>query len=381
MKRRTIVLTSERRKELEEYRDHHPKPYVRERCSAILKIADGKTAHQVAREGILKPHKPNTIYGWLDKYEKEGISGLVNHQHGGNRRQGPDEEQLAELSERLMYQANFWLDYPEWVQPLPSERIARPLPVRWTLKRIKAQFEWLSEYSLSGIWRILQRIGIKIRQGRPQQFSPDPDYEVKRAALLEALKQVGANPEKVALLFADEVSYHRWPTIGRLWAKLKADLLIARRAKPGNSQYRIVGALDAYTGRVLYRQAYKIDRFTFIEFIQTIHEAYQAYEIVYIVLDNWSVHSTPELFEALEKMPNIQLLFLPTYSPWLNPIEKLWGWLKCDLIKQHQMAGNWKGLKNLVAQFLDTFANGSQQLLKRVGLLGEGALAQALRLA
>ncbi len=380
MKKLTLELTAEKRAELEKNRDHHRKPYVRERCSAMLKIADGQSAHWVARHGLLKAHKPRTIYRWLAHYKAEGLSGLIDHQHGGNRRQGPDEAKLETLSERLMHQADFWLEQPSWQQPkVPSERPPKVVPVRWTLKRIKAHFSWLSGYSLSGIWRLLRRIGLKIRRGRPQQFSPDANYEKKLAHLLTVLKAVAANPKKVAALFCDEASYHRWPTIGRVWAQLKASSLIARRAKPGNSQYRIVGALDAYTGQVHHHQAYKIDRFTFIRFIEQIHQAYDGFETVYIILDNWSVHSTPELYKALEQMPTIQLVFLPTYSPWLNPIEKLWGWLKCDVIKQHRMAGDWKGLKQHVTQFLNTFANGSQTLLRRVGLLGNGKLAQALK--
>ena len=48
-KRRTLKLTEEQRKELEHLRDHDPRPYVRERCAALLKIADGKAPHWVAR--------------------------------------------------------------------------------------------------------------------------------------------------------------------------------------------------------------------------------------------------------------------------------------------------------------------------------------------
>jgi hypothetical protein len=39
--RRTLALADDRRAELLYHRDHDPKPYVRERCAALLKIADG----------------------------------------------------------------------------------------------------------------------------------------------------------------------------------------------------------------------------------------------------------------------------------------------------------------------------------------------------
>ena len=84
--RRTLELKTKQRQELEEYRDHDPRPYLRERCGALLKIAGGATAHAVARQGLLKPRDPDTLYGWLGLDEAEGISGLVAHQHGGDRR-------------------------------------------------------------------------------------------------------------------------------------------------------------------------------------------------------------------------------------------------------------------------------------------------------
>ena len=84
--RRTVVLSWTQRQELEEARNHDPRPYVRERCAAVLKIADGATAHAVARQGLLKPRDPDTLYAWLDLYATEGLAGLTGHRHGGYRR-------------------------------------------------------------------------------------------------------------------------------------------------------------------------------------------------------------------------------------------------------------------------------------------------------
>lgn len=84
--RRTLRLKTREQRALEYYRDHDARPYVRERCSALLKIAAGETAHAVARQGVLKPRDPDTLYGWLEIYEDEGVAGLVAHQQGGDRR-------------------------------------------------------------------------------------------------------------------------------------------------------------------------------------------------------------------------------------------------------------------------------------------------------
>src|SRR2546423_14163079 len=84
--RRTLELTNEQRAELERYRDHDGRPYVRERCAALLKVAQHRSPHWVARHGLLKPRDPDTVYGWLTGYQRTGVAGLIAHRHGGARR-------------------------------------------------------------------------------------------------------------------------------------------------------------------------------------------------------------------------------------------------------------------------------------------------------
>ena len=83
---RTLKLTKRQRQELENNRNHHPEAYVRERCGALLKVADGQAAHAVARQGLLKPRDPDAVYAWLNFYETEGLAGLLAHRQGGNHR-------------------------------------------------------------------------------------------------------------------------------------------------------------------------------------------------------------------------------------------------------------------------------------------------------
>ncbi len=71
-----IELSTEQRRELEEIRDGHPKPYMRERAAAILKIADGMSGLQVSREGPFKRRHPDTVYRWVKRYLAEGVKGL-----------------------------------------------------------------------------------------------------------------------------------------------------------------------------------------------------------------------------------------------------------------------------------------------------------------
>ena len=82
---RTLSLTKEAKHELENIRDNHAKPYMRERASAILKVAEGQVPYQVALQGLLKPRDPDSVYSWLDRYEAEGVSGLENRPGRGRK--------------------------------------------------------------------------------------------------------------------------------------------------------------------------------------------------------------------------------------------------------------------------------------------------------
>jgi hypothetical protein len=86
--RRTLEVTDAQRQDLQHYRDHDPRPYVRERCASLLKIADGHSLHAVARHGLLKPRHPDTVYEWLNWYERLGIRSVWRFQQGGKHRVG-----------------------------------------------------------------------------------------------------------------------------------------------------------------------------------------------------------------------------------------------------------------------------------------------------
>lgn len=77
-----LDLTEDQRRELFGLRDHDSRPYLRERAAALLKIADGASANQVARTGLLKARQQRTVAGWVHRYEDEGVAGLVAKPRG-----------------------------------------------------------------------------------------------------------------------------------------------------------------------------------------------------------------------------------------------------------------------------------------------------------
>jgi transposase len=248
----------------------------------------------------------------------------------------------------------------------------------WSLKRIQAEFAFLADYTLSGIWHLLQRQKIRLRQGRPQQYSPDPNYKEKEQQLLARLTAVGQQPEREVLIFADEFTYHHWPLPATTWSPQADPPPLAERADPGEENRRIVGGVNAWQGQVTYLEAKSITGTVFGQFLRRVHQDYPQAERITVVVDNWGTHEAKAVLKVLNQLPRLELLFLPTYSPWLNPIEKLWDWLKDAVLRMHPFAGRWSALRDEVSDFLDQFADGSTKLLRRIGLSGDGNLAQAL---
>jgi len=78
----TVSLTANERTQLEHWRDHDGRPYLRERAAAILKVADGMAIFAVALSGLLKPRKPATVYRWVRSFELHGVDGLVMQPRG-----------------------------------------------------------------------------------------------------------------------------------------------------------------------------------------------------------------------------------------------------------------------------------------------------------
>jgi transposase len=241
---------------------------------------------------------------------------------------------------------------------------------------VRSTFDWLTDYSLSGVWRLLHRYDLKLRSARVQQYSPDPAYGDKVANLEMCLWETRRYPRSVVSVFLDEFSYRRWPDPAPDWA---ATTPVADRQQSKDVQWRTIGSLNALTGQVNYLDAYIVGRAKVIEFYGRLVEAYPRARKLYVIQDNWSIHNHADVREALRQWPQVEPVWLPTYSPWLNPIEKLWRWLRQDVLKMHRLASRWPELQERVRTFLNQFAHGSTRLLEYVGLLGSGRLAQMIR--
>jgi transposase len=250
-----------------------------------------------------------------------------------------------------------------------------PAPSRWTLRTIRTSVDWLTDYTLSGVWRVLQSCGLGLHASCARLFSPDPDYASKVRRLHRCLRDAARHPDAVVAVFLDEFGYQRWPEVAPTWGLESA---VAQRAG-NNQQWRTIGALNALTGQVNYLDGYIVGRQQVIQFYGLLDRVYpKKVELMYVIQDNWNIHTHPDVLTALDRSPRITPVWLPTYAPWFNPIEKLWRWLRHDILKMHRWVEDWPQVKQRVRAFLEQFAQGSTALLRYVGLQGKGKLATVI---
>jgi transposase len=257
----------------------------------------------------------------------------------------------------------------EALRRAPPAAAREPAPARWSLWHLKEVSQLLSDYSVSGIWRLLQEWGLRYKRGRDYVHSPDPHYLEKRDFAQQCVERARASYPRIVTLYLDEVTYYRQPSLSSDWSLCGAcEQPLARFSYAKNTKARVVAALDVVSGQVIFEQGAKIGVKQLARFYPRVREHYPAAEVIYVIQDNWPIHFYPQVMESAVTS-RVEVVPLPTYAPWLNPIEKLWRKLKQEVLHLHRLSDEWHTLQQRVGQFLEAFKAGSLSLLRYVGLL------------
>jgi hypothetical protein len=89
----------------------------------------------------------------------------------------------------------------------------------------------------------------------------------------------------------------------------------------------LAGALELASGTLHHCLGPRKTNVLFRELLQRLDDAYPAtpYKRIYVVVDNYKIHKAKVVAQWLAAHPRVQLLFLPTYCPRANPIERAFG--------------------------------------------------------
>lgn len=290
-------------------------------------------------------------------------------------------------------------------QTLSQKEVLLTLRSRWTLDLLmNACQSFIKVKSRGAFKRVLKSLKVSYQRARTYFHSPDLEYADKLAYIRQVISSYEV--DKTVVLFQDEVTYynHASPASDHCPEKQqpKAPLAIG-----GQKSWRISGALDIFSGQFISIQRQAIEVPTFIGFLKLIAQKYPEAEKIYIIMDNWPVHAHPDVIDALQtqncpypfvippswkdlkasgKYKNenlqIQLVPLPTYASWLNPVEKIWRMLRQKLIHNHSFANNFKELKSKIDDFLIPLDSPCLDTLSAAGLLkADGIFADQFRAA
>jgi hypothetical protein len=240
---------------------------------------------------------------------------------------------------------------------------------RWRLQDVRRVIPWLRDCTLSGVSQILRRLKISLKQAISFVHSPDPDYALKKREMAYAFSRALNHPDQYIILFQDELTYYSQPDKTLKFGAMGERPPCVARTAHENKMTRIGAVMDGLTGRVHYIQGDKFGKVAMAELYQQIRELYPDRHI-FVIQDNCNFHYSENVLEAAQSL-NIRPVYLPTYASWLNPIEKLWRWLRADVLHGHEFSDEPMRLRDEVAQFLDQFADESSALLRYVGLLPE----------
>jgi len=247
----------------------------------------------------------STGYVWVRRWNKSGYDGLKESENQGGRPAKLSESDLKRLEEILKEK-----DY-------------------WTTKEVRKTI--LDKFGLDlsddTIVRILRlELGLRFSKPYPIDYRRPADAE----ALLEnqlhlvfmLLKEKGIREDEIAIGFVDEARPQNTPNAVRVWSfdRIRMKKNASRFKTNPIGFYAIKGIsvqefLDDSKGKSIAR------------FFEHIKEANGDSRAIVAVIDNFASHKSLIVRETIEKL-DIYLVFLPPYSPDLNPIEFIWKSIK-----------------------------------------------------
>lgn len=130
------------------------------------------------------------------------------------------------------------------------------------------------------------------------------------------------------LVFVDEVGFSLKPTVTRTWATCGQTPILRARVKW--DKVSTIGAITT-TGQFLQHTHHAAIRGP--QVIGFLHHLLKHVPgQITVLVDNARIHKTKALSAFVAAQPRLLVLYLPPYSPELNPIERVWAYVKQHLL-------------------------------------------------
>jgi transposase len=305
-KRADFVLTDEEREVLERWaRRPKSSQALALRCRIVLAAADGVTSTEIAAHlGCTR----STVGKWRGRFAERRLDGLHDEPRPGKPRSISDDD-----VERVI------------VKTLEGQPVNA---THWSTRSM-AQATGMSQTAISRIWRAF---GLKPHQTESFKLSPDPQFIDKVRDIVGLYLNP---PEAAVVLCVDEKSQIQ--ALDRSAPVLPLMPGVAERRTHDyvrNGTTNLYAALNVASGQVIADMTARHRAEEFRRFLNLIDKSVPAHLDVHVVLDNSSTHKTPAIQRWLARHPRFTLHFTPTYSSWLNLVERWFAELTTKWIKR-----------------------------------------------
>src|SRR5215208_3202944 len=215
---------------------------------------------------------------------------------------------------------------------------------RWSCATLAAQLKVNPGITVSAdtTRRWLHQLGWVWKRAKLIAKDDDPDRVEKLARIRWLFEHLGP---KQLLLFADELDIHLLAKVGYQWKEKGTQLEVMTPGK--NEKNYLAGALDIVTGKLLHCVWFRKTNGLFLDLLKLIDSTYSAFEYtkIFVVVDNYKIHKAKAVEQWLKRQTRIELVFLPTYCPKANPIERAFGDVHDKCTRNHKR----KRLRDVVA--------------------------------
>jgi transposase len=320
----TVILTTEERAILESYvRRKKTAQALAYRARIILRCADGGHDGIVAEElGVAR----GSVGRWRRRFLKLRLQGLHDEPRPGAPRTIKDMQ-----VERVVI---------ETLETTPKGA------THWSTRDM-AKHSGLSHSTIGRIWRAF---GLKPHRSETFQLSNDPLFVDKVRDIVGLYMHP---PENAIVLCVDEKSQvqalnRAQPVLPMLPAR--PELQTHTYVRHGTTS--LFAALDVATGKVIGKCHRRHRSAEFLKFLKEIETSVPQDLDVHIVLDNLRTHKTPAVHRWFLRHPRWHLHFTPTYSSWLNQVERWFALLEQKQLKRGAHC-NTRQLESAIYEFID----------------------------
>jgi transposase len=264
------------------------------RAKIVLACAQGATNKAVAeRLGVW----PQTVTKWRGRFVRQRLEGLSDEPRPGRPRTITDEQVEQVITKTLE-------------EPPPRQ------DTHWSTRQM-ARTTGMSQTAISRIWRAF---GLKPYLVETWKLSTDPQFIDK---VRDVVGLYLDPPQAALVLCVDEKSQiqaldRTAPTLPIL------PTTPARRPHDDvrNGTSSLFAALDVASGKVISQVHRRHRHQEFLRFLKTIEATVPAELDVHLICDNYATHNTQAIKTWFLRHPRFHLHFTPTYSSWLNLVER-----------------------------------------------------------